>query len=137
MCTGAKSQVKYLHEPERFKLLLSHMLRITRSPEYVNESLQIYHYYSESFQSKLAFPIVYLSWDRNVCPAIQTTLSVNFKMDFVWLAVSKLKLLQARFINVVCSLPFLTNLFQALNYALRELQFLNYHVRTNYLHSST
>lgn len=137
MCTGAKSWVKYLHKPERFKLFLAHMLLITRSPKYVNESVHIYHHYLESFQSKLAFPIVYLWGDKSTHLSIQTTLSVNFKIDCVWLAVSKLKLLPARFINVACSLAFLTNLVQELSYTLREPQFLNYHVRTNYLHSST
>lgn len=38
---------------------------------------------------------------------------------------------------MVCSLAFWTNLFQELTYALREPQFLNYHVRTNYFHGST
>lgn len=137
MYIATKSQVKYLFEPEIFKLFLAHMVIITRSPEYGNESVQIYHFYLESFQSKLAFPIVYLEGVRNIHLSIQTTiLSVSFKIDFVWLAVSKLKLLQTRFIIVACSLAVLTTLFQELSYALKEPQFLNYHVRTNYLHNS-
>lgn len=55
-----KVRVKYLCEPESFKLFFGQMLLIIWSPEYLNESVQIYHYNWKRLQSKLTFSIVYL-----------------------------------------------------------------------------